>query len=86
LRCRWYGDRGRGCRGNCAVSGWSLLSRWGCLWCWGQGLFFLATGVVVEPKGSSKCTVVVRNDDGVALLLNRRGEGLLLIFCYARRT
>jgi hypothetical protein len=68
------------------MSGWSWLSRWECLWCWGRGLFFLAAGVVVEPEGSSKCAVVVQNGGRVALLLNRRGEGRLLIFCYARRT
>jgi hypothetical protein len=27
-----------------------------------------------------------RNGDGLALLLNRRGKGRLLIFCYVRRT
>jgi hypothetical protein len=86
VRYRWYGGRGRSCRGDCTLSGWSWLSRWGCLWCWGRGLFFLATGVVVEPEGSSKCAVLGRNGDGLALLLDRRGKGRLLIFCYARRT
>jgi hypothetical protein len=78
------------CRGGCTLSGWSILSRcWGrgCLWYWSRGWFLLVTGVVVvEPEGSSKCTVVVRNGGQVVLLLNRRDEGRLLIFCYARRT
>jgi hypothetical protein len=50
-------------------------------------LFFLITGVViVEPEGSSKCAVVIRNGGRVVLLLDRRDKGRLLIFCYVRHT
>jgi hypothetical protein len=40
----------------------------------------------VEPEGSSKCAVVVGNGGRVVLLLDRRDEGRLLIFCYTRHT